>query len=248
MRLRLLAPLTLFALLLAPAPARCQEEPIGPERIRRMEARDSACAVTFDDGPGRHTGALLDILKARKVRATFFVLGQQAAEHPEIIRRMVAEGHEVDNHSYDHPVFRHLSPERQREEMERTEQVLRGLGIAPRFFRPPYGLYNAETVRLAAEEHMVLALWSVDSQDWKYRTLEGVESRVLPGKGGRAEGVFLFHDIHQTTVKFMGDVLDKLAADGCRFVTLGQWMEELSRVAVEKPGETPGGKPVGVGR
>ncbi|HWR04730.1 MAG TPA: polysaccharide deacetylase family protein [Humidesulfovibrio sp.] len=232
--------LALLLCLCLPAPGHGQDILDAPG-IRRMEARDNACAITFDDGPGKYTDALLDILKAHHVRATFFVLGGNAVRHRQTLLRMAAEGHEIANHSYDHPDFRHLSPERQRDEIERTEQVLRGLGITPRFFRPPYGLYDADTVRLAEQEHMVLALWSVDSQDWKYRKLSELEARVLPGKGEKAEGVFLFHDIHQTTVNAMGDVLDKLAADGCRFVTLGQWTEELSQRAAE-PGAGGAGK------
>jgi peptidoglycan/xylan/chitin deacetylase (PgdA/CDA1 family) len=81
----------------------------------------------------------------------------------------------------------------------------------------------------------------VDSQDWRYRTVQELEERVLPKKGEEARGVFLFHDIHKTTVQAMPDILDRLAADGCRFVTLGQWLDGLELAARRQavPGPVP---------
>lgn len=191
----------------------------------RQEGGGHSCAVTFDDGPGKHTGRLLDILKDHGVRATFFVLGEHAEKAPELVRRIAAEGHEVENHSFDHPQLRQLDPESQRAEIERTEAILKGLGITPKFFRPPYGSYNAETLREAGEDKLVLALWSVDSLDWKYRTVHALEEHVLPKTPQQARGIFLFHDIHGSTVNAMPDILDKLKQDGCVFVTLSQWLD-----------------------
>jgi peptidoglycan/xylan/chitin deacetylase (PgdA/CDA1 family) len=224
--------LTLLALglnLLLCAPLRAaqpqeQEQVLDAGAFDRQERHGHSCAITFDDGPGKHTARLLDLLKARGIHATFFVLGENVAKEPDLVRRMAAEGHEVDNHSFDHPKLRSLAPERQREEIGRTEQLLKNLGITPKFFRPPYGSYNAETMRDAAQDNLVLALWSVDSLDWKYRTIKDIEARILPKGPAMARGIFLFHDIHATTVDAMPDILDKLAQRGCTFVTLSQWL------------------------
>ena len=219
----LIALLALFGA--APALA-AQDNILDAQEIARLEPRGHACALTFDDGPGKFTPKLLDILKQREIHATFFVLGEHVEKLPDMIRRMAAEGHEIDNHSFDHPLLRHLSAEQQVQEIKKTERALLALGITPHFFRPPYGSYNAETVRAAAEEHLVLALWSVDSLDWKYHTVKGIEAQVLPKGHIEPRGIFLFHDIHRTTVRAMPDVLEKLAQAGCRFVTLSEWLAE----------------------
>lgn len=224
----------LFVLLLAPSAA---AEVLDGKEIVRLEAKGHSCAITFDDGPGRHTARLLDLLRERGIPATFFVLGDHVEKAPDLVRRMVQEGHEVNNHSYDHPAFRKLNAAEQQREMERTERILNNLGIHPRFFRPPYGSYNADTVRDAAKDNLILALWSVDSLDWKYRTVRAIEGHVVPRSPGSARGIFLFHDIHRTTVDAMPDVLDKLARQGCRFVTLSQWLDSRPQGAKEHSGQ-----------
>jgi peptidoglycan/xylan/chitin deacetylase (PgdA/CDA1 family) len=101
------------------------------------------CALTFDDGPGPHTGLLLDSLAKKGVKATFFVLGEHVRQHPDLIRRMVAEGHEVENHSWDHPDMRRLDPAARQREIEDTEAMLSALGASPHFSARP----TAPTIR-----------------------------------------------------------------------------------------------------
>lgn len=180
------------------------------------------CAMTFDDGPGPHTGRLLDELAAKGVKATFFVLGENARRHPELIRRMVAEGHEVENHSWDHPDMRKLSPEERQKEIGDTLALLTSLGAEPRFFRPPYGAYDPALAEQARRDGLTLVLWTHDSVDWRYHSVADLESHALPAGAG-AHGVFLFHDIHDTTIDAMPAVLDELASKGCHFVTVAQW-------------------------
>ncbi|MDR3640257.1 MAG: polysaccharide deacetylase family protein [Humidesulfovibrio sp.] len=201
-----------------------QEDVLDAGAFARQERHGHSCAITFDDGPNKHTAELLDILKGRGIHATFFVLGENVEKEPDLVRRMAQEGHEVDNHSFDHPKLRALNAQQQWEEIEHTERLLKGLGVVPKFFRPPYGSYNAETVRDAARDNLVLVLWSVDSLDWKYRTVHDIEAHVVPKTPSTARGIFLFHDIHETTVTAMPDILDKLAKSGCSFVTLSQWL------------------------
>ena len=208
------------------------------------------CALTFDDGPGPHTAALLDLLAERGVVATFFVLGQNAERRPALIKRMLAEGHEVANHGYAHANLRRLKPEAQFLEMKKGLDVLRALGAEVRYFRPPYGRYTPESVVKAEALGMTIMLWSLDSQDWKRHALrlEGLHSispavqRSFPGM----RGVLLFHDTHKQTVDQMADILDALTAGGCeRFVTVSEYLakaprEEEQRLSTQAPNEGRG--------
>ncbi len=201
--------------------------------IVRSEGVSPDCALTFDDGPADHTGALLDALAAKSVKATFFVVGVKVRRHPELVRRMIAEGHEVENHSYDHPDMLKLSePERLREIAD-TDALLEGLGATPHFFRPPYGAYDAQLVADARRDGLEVVLWSHDSEDWRYHTVATIEGKILPGASHGAHGVFLFHDLQAPTVTLMPAILDELAAKGCRFVTVLQWVvDSRARAAV----------------
>jgi len=215
--------------------------------LLRQEMPANYCALTFDDGPGPYTAALLDLLAERGVVATFFVLGQNAERRQALIKRMLAEGHEVGNHSYSHVDMRSLKPDAQLLEMQRTSDVLHALGAEVRYFRPPYGGYARDTIALAESLGMTIVLWSLDSQDWKRRVsrLEGLYSvspaaqRTFSGM----RGVLLFHDTHKRTVAEMADILDTLIDAGCeRFVTVSEYMtkaprEEEDRLSTEAPHE-----------
>ena len=153
--------------------------------ITRMESASSDCAITFDDGPGAHTGALLDTLKGLGVKATFFVLGEHVRRYPDLIRRMVAEGHEVENHSWDHPDMRKLDEAQRQKEMEDTVALLKTLGVTPHYFRPPYGSYDPALVAQARQDGMEVVLWTHDSVDWRYHSVTQLEGNVVPA-GKRA--------------------------------------------------------------
>lgn len=230
--------LFLFALLVLPflpwRPAAAEYQRAGLEptvldfnTIVRDERRSDDCALTFDDGPGPYTGTLLDLLRQRATHATFFVLGKHVRQHPDLIRRMVAEGHEVENHSWDHPDMRHLDSMAQVREIDDTERLLQSLGVRSHFFRPPYGSYDKSTIAAAQNEGLIVVLWSHDSQDWRYHTLDSITGVLL--HPGPDRGIFLFHDIQPSTVALMPGILDRLAADGCRFVPLGQWLMDNAR-------------------
>jgi peptidoglycan/xylan/chitin deacetylase (PgdA/CDA1 family) len=209
--------------------AACASTPLSDPILAQMPAEPRvACALTFDDGPGRNTTQLLDVLKARNVKATFFVLGQQVRREPDVVRRMAAEGHEVDNHSFDHPDFRHLSRAEQQREIDATQAALRSLGIVPKYFRPPYGDYDPETVRAAARDGLTVVLWTTDGKDWKYHTVHALEAYVDRELKIRIGGIYLFHDILPWTVAAMPEILDRMAERGCRFVTLAQFFAETS--------------------
>lgn len=198
------------------------------QAIMHQAGNANMCAVTFDDGPSQYTAQLLDTLQAEGVHATFFVLGKQVERHPDLIQRMVREGHEVGSHSYSHPNFRKLSPAEQWWQLSRTVDLLQDLGAKPASFRPPYGKYSEVTTDFAAELGMSIVLWSSDSQDWKRRPADYSQMRTTSGRPalpGQMHGIFLFHDIHRGTVEDASVIIATLRAGGCqRFVTVQEYM------------------------
>ncbi len=178
-------------------------------------------AMTFDDGPSAQlTPRLLDILKERGMHVTFFVVGQNAKDHPEILKRAVAEGHEIANHSWSHPNLAKMSDEAVRSELNRTsEAIAAALGKTPNLMRPPYGsLSNAQRKWVHDDLHMKIILWDVDPLDWKRPGPSVVEQRILDGT--RPGSIILSHDIHAPTIEAMPDTFDKLLAKGYKFVTV----------------------------
>jgi peptidoglycan/xylan/chitin deacetylase (PgdA/CDA1 family) len=188
-------------------------------------------AMTFDDGPHpQHTPRLLDMLKQRGIKATFFLVGQNAAQYPEILKRMAAEGHELANHSYTHPILNPLGEGGIREQLDKTHQaVLGATGITMKLLRPPYG---ALTENMRRWTHQTFGyrtiLWDVDPLDWKVRDSARVQSEILGH--ARAGSIVLAHDIHKSTVDAMPETLDALAAKGFKFVTVSEL------IAMDKPG------------
>jgi peptidoglycan-N-acetylglucosamine deacetylase len=198
-------------------------------------------AMTFDDGPHPElTPKLLDELKKRGIRATFYVVGRNVVEYPEIVKRMVAEGHEVANHTWSHPSLNKLGAEGVRRQMDDTTAAIRQAGGGtPVTMRPPYGATNASLNRRLAEDfQMKVILWSVDPQDWKYRNASRVQAHIL--ENTKAGAIILAHDIHASTIAAMPGTLDGLIARGFKFVPVKELiaMDEPTQV-VKKEAPTP---------
>ncbi len=180
-------------------------------------------AITFDDGPHpQNTPRLLDILRARNVKATFYVIGRSVDLYPQIVRRTVAEGHEIGNHTYTHRLLSKLGDDEVRKEMTRCrDAIVRAAGVRPRTMRPPYGgLLQRQRQLIHAEFGNPTILWSVDPLDWKRPGPSVVTSRILSAT--TAGGIVLAHDLHSQTVDAMPATIDGLLRKGFRFVTVSQ--------------------------
>lgn len=200
-------------------------------------------AITFDDGPHKtNTPQLLDALKQRGIRATFFVVGQNATEYPDILKRIVAEGHELANHSYSHPVLASMSPSAVHEQLDKTHQaVLSATGVSMKLLRPPYGAFSEPQRRTANGEFgYKTILWSVDPLDWKHRDAARVQTEILSHT--QAGAIVLAHDIHKSTVDAMPDTLDKLTEKGFKFVTVSELLA-LDRSPAQKTAPDPSTAP-----
>ena len=182
-------------------------------------------ALTFDDGPHPTlTPKLLDILKARQVRATFYLIGNRVTTWPDIVRRIAAEGHEIGNHSWSHPMLSKLSDAKVAEEIDRTsEAIYRVTGRPPVTFRPPYGAFTRrQRAALYARASLPTILWSVDPQDWRRPGAATVRDRIVSATHNGA--IILSHDIQSGTVSAMPGTLDALRGRGVVFATLSQMM------------------------
>src|SRR5437016_11795120 len=191
-------------------------------------------AMTFDDGPSATlTPKLLDILAAHHIKATFFVIGENVVQHPEVVARAAREGNEIGNHSCSHPDFGKMSDDGVRRELRRTDDAIKSAtGTGPTLMRPPYGSLTARQKRWIHDEFgYQIILWDVDPLDWKRPGPAVVCNRIL--KETRAGSIVLSHDIHPGTIEAMPRTFDQLEAKGFKFVTVS----ELIRMARPEPGK-----------
>jgi peptidoglycan/xylan/chitin deacetylase (PgdA/CDA1 family) len=180
-------------------------------------------AMTFDDGPHpSNTPRLLDLLKQRNIKATFFVVGSNSQAYPQILKRITAEGHEIANHTWTHANITNLSTDALRRELnDSRDAIVKATGVTPTLFRPPYGATNANLKALIKSEFGYPSIiWSVDPEDWKRPGVSVVADRLVAG--ARPGAILLAHDIHKPTIDAMPSALDRLLAKGFRFVTVSQ--------------------------
>ncbi|WP_240547883.1 polysaccharide deacetylase family protein [Paenibacillus lignilyticus] len=197
----------------------------GPRGSRRV-------ALTFDDVPDpRYTPQVLEILARYKVRATFFVVGNRAAKHPALVRRMRKEGHIIGNHSYDHAVFSRISRYAFEQQIWRTDWILRPLaGYSPKFIRPPYGEITPQQVDWLRRRGYIVVNWDVDSVDWKSldsnSILINIKRTLQPGSiilqhAGGGEGQDL-----SGTVAALPRLIRMLHSKGYQIVTLPELLNK----------------------
>ncbi|MCS5722533.1 polysaccharide deacetylase family protein [Herbiconiux sp. CPCC 203407] len=194
--------------------------PPGP--TRGQEAVDCglfACvAVTFDDGPGAHTEQILDDLDSRRAAATFYVQGYRSANNPSALARMQSTGHQIGNHTWDHPDLTKLTDEQIKAQLDRTSQAVQdATGSRPSTFRPPYGAVDE---RVLMQTDLPAILWTVDTNDWQLPDDPLLLDRAVqqPGPGS----IVLLHDIHENTARLTPAVLDGLLGRGFTLVTVRQ--------------------------
>ena len=197
-----------------PITAKAEEAPT-PKRI----------ALTFDDGPSdRYTGEILDILKEYGIKATFFVVGVNAEKSPDLLRRIVAEGHEVGNHTYSHPHLQKMNQSTLAEELARTEALIEKIAhYRPTLFRPPEGVVTTSVKTAAQDGGYRLVLWSVDTRDWALNPVANILQTVK--RQAADGGIILFHDWvagKSPTPEALRQVIPWLKAEGYTFVTVSE--------------------------
>lgn len=176
-------------------------------------------ALTFDDGPyPNYTRQLLEGLKKRNVKATFFILGKSAEEYPDVIETMYEDGHLIGNHTYHHVELTKVGREEFKEEILSTNKLLYELnGEYPQFIRPPFGAWEKE---LETELGMIPVLWTVDPLDWCTENSSAVVQRVVTKV--KENDIILMHDCYKSSVTAALEIVDILQAEGYEFVTVDE--------------------------
>ncbi len=176
-------------------------------------------AITFDDGPHPYyTEQLLDGLKDRGVKATFFVTGMHAEQYPDVIRRMNDEGHLIGNHTYSHMQLSNSNRDVFKEELIRTNEAIEQLtGQEVQYVRPPYGTWDK---KFEKELNMFPVLWTVDPLDWCSDNVAVIVQKVTSKV--KENSIILMHDEYKSTVTAALQVIDKLMEEGYEFVTVDE--------------------------
>ena len=176
-------------------------------------------ALTFDDGPdGITTPLLLDILKAKNIHATFFMIGEHVQQFPDIVKRVYDEWNMIGNHTRDHSDLTKLSSGEVSNEIQKTQEIIGKItGYTPILFRPPYGMQNRRILHMSK---LAAIQWSVDSEDWKLPSDETMLQNIM--KNVHTWSIILMHDTLSWTVQTLPSIIDALQKSGYTMVTVGK--------------------------
>jgi peptidoglycan-N-acetylglucosamine deacetylase len=208
-----------------------------PLIIFKGSGEKKAVALTFDDGPDTYyTKRVLDILKKEGVHATFFVTGKNAQAHPEMIRRILQEGHVLGNHSWNHPDLTRLTPSQAVAQIERTNTVIFNLtGMRMLLVRPPYGKLNDQLEQRFHQLGYTIVNWSVDTRDWAgtptAKIMRYVRNQTGPG------GIILQHSAGapghlDNTIKALPHIIHYLKSHGYEIVTIPELLDKPAYVGI----------------
>ncbi len=183
-------------------------------------------ALTFDDGPKeKTTSRLLDELKKRNVHVTFFALGRQIEQYPNILKRINDEGHLIGNHTYNHYNLSKLNDNMVKKELNNTSNLIFSItGNYPKYYRPSYGSISKRQIK---KINLKLVKWTIDSKDWKYQNTKKIVNKVLNSVNNKNE-IILMHDIYDTSIDAAIIIIDNLRTLGYKFVTIDEYFNYLA--------------------
>ncbi len=188
---------------------------------KNVSLDDKVVALTFDDGPSKYTSKILDVLDKYKASATFFLIGNKVDFYGDVLRRMLKEGSEIGNHSYDHKLLTRLSKEEFQEEIDKTQKAIYDVtGFTPTLFRPTYGGYTSV---LKSYTDLKFVLWDVDSRDWQVKSKDKIMKNILPNV--KSGSIILMHDNHEYSLNALEDLIKELKGQGYKFVTVSELLE-----------------------
>jgi polysaccharide deacetylase family sporulation protein PdaB len=194
--------------------------------IWKVPTSRKVVALTFDDGPvSTTTPEILNILKEKNIKATFFVVGEQVKRFPTLVSREIAEGHEVGNHTYTHPMVANLQESMIEEELKNTEKEILKVAPKPTLFRPPGGFYNKKIIKIAKDREYSTILWSIDPVDWRSPPVGDIVDLVI--KDVKPGSIILLHDgkYPSTTPEALWFIIDILESRGYEFVTVSELLQ-----------------------
>ena len=193
-----------------------------PAADRRFDSGQPMVALTFDDGPGPYTEKILSLLQRNDSRATFFMVGNRLENFSETVRAVHEQGSEIGVHTWSHRNLTRLQENGIISQIKRTKdrvaQICRDAEI--RFMRPPFGAYNRVVRKASAGLDMAVALWSVDTQDWRGVGAAGIYRAVMENVTNGS--IILCHDLYAETAAAMERVIPELRRRGYQLVTLSE--------------------------
>lgn len=206
------------------------------EAIFKVDTFEKVVALTFDDGPSlKFTPKILDVLKKYNVKATFFLLGCNAQKHPDLVRRIYQEGHEIGNHSWSHERLVFKWPSYVRQEIESTDQLIKSLGYAgPINFRAPYGNKLIILPLILKEMGRPHILFDIIPKDWEFPTPQVISQKILEDLHPGA--IILLHDAGgdmvnadmSSTVQALDLVIPAIKQQGYEFLKIEELLEKQS--------------------
>jgi peptidoglycan-N-acetylglucosamine deacetylase len=207
-----------------PLPSRFQGAIIEEAKLTQGE---KVIALTFDDGPWPETTRqVLDILKSNNIKGTFFVVGQNLKNYPELGKEIVGEGHVIANHTWHH-WYHFFNQQAAAFEIERTADLIYQVtGVKTNLFRPPGGIMHNGLVAYARGEKYAVVMWSSDSTDYKLPPVAKLVNNVM--KDSKPGGIVLMHDgggNRSRTVQALPEIINNLRKQGYRFVTIPELLE-----------------------
>lgn len=189
--------------------------------INYIDISKPMIALTFDDGPSIYTEEILDTLNKYHSNATFFVLGNKIDDHSDTIIKMYQYGNEIGNHSYNHKSLTKLSLDEQREQIDKTQDIIKKYtGFTPIYLRPTYGSVNN---KLRNNTNLDIVLWNVDTKDWKYKDVNTIVNNTL--RDVKDGSIVLMHDTHKRTSEAIKILIPKLIENGYQLVTVSELKE-----------------------
>ena len=185
--------------------------------LRQAEELPPRVALTFDDGPHRiYTKNLLDGLRERGVKATFFVVGENIPGNEDLIQQMEADGHLIGNHTYDHADISKLSDEENCRELQKTSDLVKEItGYGTAYVRPPFGNWKDT---MDCRVTMISVKWTIDTLDWKSKNVAEIIGKVMQQISDY--DIILMHDYYETSVEAALQIVDRLQEEGYEFVTV----------------------------
>lgn len=178
-------------------------------------------ALTFDDGPrGKITESILEVLKENEVKATFFVLGENGKRYPKILERIRDEGHQLTNHSYNHPNFAKMDVENVKKQLDDTNKIIeKVIGKKNYYYRPPYGsITKSQKENIRKNMDMISVMWNVCPEDWK-KTVNTEFISTFLIENAKNNGIVLLHD-YQKTAEALKTAIPELKNKGYEFITI----------------------------
>lgn len=192
-----------------------------------IEDNRKLVALTFDDGPGKYTEELLNVLKEYNVTATFFVIGENCTKYPDTLTLIANNNHEIAIHGKTHTSFTNLTQEEVNNEISSTIDYIESLGIdASELVRPPYGSLNSS---LKENSNYPFILWNIDTEDWKNKDPDTIKKEILENISQGS--IILMHDttktVHEADITALNDILPELTKE-YNFVTISKLCEEYN--------------------